>query len=528
MRREPISVLSPLLILITLCAGVGTSVAWPSGPFPVGDGQVDAVFAVEGGGAILVHSSWLIGHVAQRLDADGAFLWGSGVQVAPLSTSPSPALASDGARGLWVGRVERLWPDSWVSVRHVDGDGVVGEPVTALTLPTNYAGSLDLISDRNGGVFVIIYGDVYQETPLTIQHLDSSGALAAPTSGVVANDSQRCPQYTQVQAICDAAGDLFLAWTERSDSAIQGLRAQKMSDQCTSSWQEVGLPGVGTFGNTIQALVPDDAGGSYFLYASESVQRALHVDESGAPSWAEPVTLGAGYWWRGVSDSYGGIYALVMHGDCSATTAHVQHINQAGTLGHAEPGIQVASGLFCDPILADAAAVPDSRIAVGAIPTGSSGVVRSVASDGLLSDPIAFAAPETWFTIISMADASMLIVWSSDDEVSAQRILPQWPTSISESNVPARFDLGSAVPNPFNPHTLISFSLEMDAEVELVVYDLSGHRVKTLFSGNVEAGRHEALWDGRDDAGHRVSSGMYLYQMVTGGVGATKRVVLLK
>jgi flagellar hook assembly protein FlgD len=63
---------------------------------------------------------------------------------------------------------------------------------------------------------------------------------------------------------------------------------------------------------------------------------------------------------------------------------------------------------------------------------------------------------------------------------------------------------------------------------EIVVYDVRGRRVRTLVNKFVPAGYHEAVWDGRDDFGNRVASGVYLYQLRAGGVAETRKMVLLK
>jgi hypothetical protein len=88
--------------------------------------------------------------------------------------------------------------------------------------------------------------------------------------------------------------------------------------------------------------------------------------------------------------------------------------------------------------------------------------------------------------------------------------------------------LGGARPNPFNPSTTIAYSLGRAGSAELVVYDLSGRRVKTLVSGYIDAGSHEARWDGRDEYGRRVASGVYAYRLITDEFSETKRMVLLK
>ena len=100
---------------------------------------------------------------------------------------------------------------------------------------------------------------------------------------------------------------------------------------------------------------------------------------------------------------------------------------------------------------------------------------------------------------------------------------------VSTSAPPVRQSmLGQNIPNPFNPRTMITYSLEAPGHTELTIYDVSGRRVKTLVSGFVEAGQQEAQWDGRDDSGKRVASGVYLYRLVAGEFRETKRMVLLK
>jgi hypothetical protein len=73
--------------------------------------------------------------------------------------------------------------------------------------------------------------------------------------------------------------------------------------------------------------------------------------------------------------------------------------------------------------------------------------------------------------------------------------------------------LDDAAPNPFNPRTTLRFTLDHADVVRLDVFDAAGHRVRTVVDGAFAAGAHEAEWDGRDDAGRSVASGVYLMQL---------------
>jgi hypothetical protein len=83
-------------------------------------------------------------------------------------------------------------------------------------------------------------------------------------------------------------------------------------------------------------------------------------------------------------------------------------------------------------------------------------------------------------------------------------------------------------PNPFNPMTVIRFSLESRTHVSLAVYDVAGRRVSTLLDGIVEAGDQRALWDGRDGRGRSLPSGVYLYRLRAGAFTETRKMTLVR
>ncbi len=83
-------------------------------------------------------------------------------------------------------------------------------------------------------------------------------------------------------------------------------------------------------------------------------------------------------------------------------------------------------------------------------------------------------------------------------------------------------------PNPFNPRTTIAFSLPKAAPCRLAVYALDGRRVRSLLEESREAGRHEVVWDGRDDAGSRVPSGLYFARLEFGGEVRMEKLALVK
>jgi hypothetical protein len=88
--------------------------------------------------------------------------------------------------------------------------------------------------------------------------------------------------------------------------------------------------------------------------------------------------------------------------------------------------------------------------------------------------------------------------------------------------------LAVARPNPFNACATIQYTLEKGGATEIIVYDVNGRLVRTLVSGYAPAGVHEVIWDGRNDSGNRVASGLYLYRLRTGDVVETRKMILLR
>jgi len=89
-------------------------------------------------------------------------------------------------------------------------------------------------------------------------------------------------------------------------------------------------------------------------------------------------------------------------------------------------------------------------------------------------------------------------------------------------------ELRGNFPNPFNPITTIGFSLVEKSDVVLTVYNIKGQRVKTLIRGSMDSGHHTVTWNGTDDHGQIMSSGVYFYRMTAGEFTSVRRMILMK
>ncbi|HOZ01622.1 MAG TPA: FlgD immunoglobulin-like domain containing protein, partial [Candidatus Syntrophosphaera sp.] len=86
----------------------------------------------------------------------------------------------------------------------------------------------------------------------------------------------------------------------------------------------------------------------------------------------------------------------------------------------------------------------------------------------------------------------------------------------------------SNYPNPFNPSTTISLSLSKDSPVSVKIYNVKGQCVKTLLDGNAKAGIQNLVWNGTDNQGKAVTSGIYLVKLSGNGFSNSHKMTLLK
>ncbi|MGB2696781.1 MAG: T9SS type A sorting domain-containing protein, partial [Candidatus Zixiibacteriota bacterium] len=95
-------------------------------------------------------------------------------------------------------------------------------------------------------------------------------------------------------------------------------------------------------------------------------------------------------------------------------------------------------------------------------------------------------------------------------------------------NLPEKFVLYQNYPNPFNPSTKIEFSMSEGAQVRLGIYDITGRRVKKLLDEALPSGHWSIVWNGEDDKGMEVASGVYFYRLKTYQYTQTRKMVIVR
>ncbi len=99
---------------------------------------------------------------------------------------------------------------------------------------------------------------------------------------------------------------------------------------------------------------------------------------------------------------------------------------------------------------------------------------------------------------------------------------------IEIDQVPDRFALEQNYPNPFNPTTVIKYSLPMQSKVKIVVYNVLGRQIKILVDAVQTAGEHSVYWNGSDKNENKITSGIYLYKIITDNYFSSRKMILLK
>jgi hypothetical protein len=99
---------------------------------------------------------------------------------------------------------------------------------------------------------------------------------------------------------------------------------------------------------------------------------------------------------------------------------------------------------------------------------------------------------------------------------------------LGSSIVPETFTLDQNRPNPFNPETEISYSLPEGCDVKLDIYNITGQKVTTIVDQYQDAGTHSVIWNGHDESGNQVASGIYFYRLTTNAYTEAKKMILMK
>jgi hypothetical protein len=474
-------------------ASAGVSVCSATGE------QTDPDVATDGsGGAIF---TWVDARTnppytdiyAQRFNSSGVAQWtANGLAVSdPAESQKYPVIVSDGAGGAIVAWQDQLFSNAYdIRAQRIDGTGapqwlMQGENVC--TAPLNQS-SLQMISDGDQGA-IMAWNDerAYASTNWDIyaQRMEKHGYWGYP-----------CPlNPAGADVPYDQGGVVLLTW----DASYLDAFPEELVTRYVI-WRST--DGV--------AYSPLDSIDAYYL---ESYQYAAATtadsSESGTATHCFKIranTFMALYWWE----------------------SEVIACHSVDNLTPVPPTAVVAEQSF-EPAGLNLTWAPNTEpdLAGYAVYRGTSADFVPDALS-LVASPMEaswFDGDWRWnsgfFYKVSALDAN-------GNESGFALVAPDNVSGVKGAEAPRASYLAQNFPNPFNPATRIGFGLKTPARVSLRIYDAAGRLVRMLVEGNRPAGTYAEPWDGKDDGGRVVASGIYFYRLDAGAFTQTRKMVLLK
>lgn len=456
----------------------------------------------------------------QRIRADGSLLTTFGTDLAGTdgTSYESPGLVRDGQGGVilaWLGPNSANM-QAEIYAQRFDPDGVTlwSEPKK---VSETQAWRKDPVytSDGAGGIVIawreIVETPTYHTAQILAQRLGPNGAPLWGSSAVVISTTGFL--YGSLAVGNDGRGGFVVTWPDaRGAASTQGTAyAQRLDLSGAASWSPGGMPVATTPTESAVGVVADAQGGVYvgmFRREPDFDLFVQHLDANGSALW-DPVGVRVGAQKIG---SYGplGRFQLQMVSDAASgtvvswsenvepvsageTDCRAQRFNPAGKLLWGSDGAPVS--------MASA-----SQYSPQMIPDGKGGAT------------LAWTHGSLYTTIGSDVYGQHI---NSQGKVGT----PATPIA-SATPIETRLSLQSIRPNPMSEQSTIEFSIPVSSRVRVSVLDVSGHRVRVLFEGMLEAGVHEMPFDGRSVRGTRLPAGLYFVSVEDGHERQTRRIVV--
>jgi hypothetical protein len=553
--------------------------------------QREASIASDGsGGAFIAWSDFRgadLDIYVQHVGAAGTLLWNSsGVAVCTAALDQTePHILADGAGGCivaWVdGRGGGAQGD--IYAQRVRSNGAVSWKANGAVVSTanGYKNQLCMVSDMKGGA-ILAWSDYRFGGDMYAQKLRPNSSIAWAVGGVAvcaASNAQVNPAM-----VSDAKYGAIITWVDMRSSLLD-VYAQRIDSLGSVKWAANGVgvcvdPGV----QTDPKVSPDGEGGAFFAWIDQrddnSDLYAGRVAPNGVLKWASngihicssvndvtelnmlPILRkSAGIIWADARDGATDIYAQGVDSTGDILLDPDGRV-VCDTVGAQEYPTGVTDGANCavlawvDYRSSDAdiyAARIDSNATFVATLLQSSeakwtaGGVKiewtlSEAGSGMRFSILRTPAGANDFAALGGADISSRgMAYSFIDRSALPGQSYVYRVDVSDEDglrplfetqavsVPARpLALDQNSPNPFNPSTTIRFYLPDRCVARLDVFDAAGKIVRHLAGGVLEQGTHTVQWNGRDEAGNRVSSGVYFYKLRAGKESLSRKMVLVR
>ena len=475
----------------------------------------------------------------QKASPAGELLWGDGVTVADAEQDcqlPQLVASLDGEVLLVYSRMTYGWPvlrDLWAQKFNS-----AGQPVWLADTPISEAGGISAwadiqtISDGDGGIFSAWADDRDNNMMLSawVQGVSSDGNPTMPVNGVELSTEGSQHHMSPKIAWVPEAGNLIAFWEEKNSNQNQGaIYGQRLSPAGERLWGDSGMGFQGIHEEFHMILAASHMPHHQaIVYYSEfeagsvlySDLYAIGVDMDGEFVWGDPEVLlcdvtsqklhpaisqcSQNQWifaWEDDRNGNGDIYA--------------QNLNIDGTLGYGEFPSGVSGRVTLEGGTGNVFQAMVAALGWGTAPDHS-GYYFLELEPGTYDLTAALTGYNTE-TIVDVVveegvveqELNFTLIW--DEQSTAELASPQQITLLHN------------YPNPFNPTTMIEFSLSAPQEIQLTVHNLQGQQVAMLASGIHNTGVHPIRFDGTG-----LASGIYIYRLTAGVDVVTQKMILLR
>lgn len=541
------------------------------------------------GGAIIAWTDnrWVSGRdiFAQRIDASGTVQWdANGVWVGvETGWQFDPRVISDGAGGAiiaWQDRRTSGTTGTDIYVQRINSAGAAQWATNGVVVCSATGDQIthDIVSDGAGGA-ILTWEDQRTFSDIYAQRIDASGNAMWTADGIVV----ALPSYVaNPKIVSDTKHGAIIAWED--NRTYRDIYAQRIRADGTPLWTADGIamcPSASGYQIEMR-LAPDGEGGAIMVLMDNREGSEDHniyaqkVDSSGTILWnadgAGVCTAAGDQDWPDVAgDGEGG--AIFTWEDERGTDEDVyaQRIAADGTVAWSSGGIGIS--LAAD-IQRQARIIPDGLTGAyiawvderstskdifvshvnkaGQVPTLLASFWTSVAGHSItvgwslseagvrLSHRIFRAAGNAGFEELQLTPTAQGMEFTITDRDVRPGQTYRYRVYSRDSNgesllfttepltaAPVALRLEQNYPNPFKPGTSISFSIPAPARVVIAVFDVSGRYVATVTDKRYPAGTGQVSWDGTDDTGARVGSGVFFYRLSVGKKTLTKKMIMM-
>ncbi len=443
----------------------------------------------------------------QRLSASGSPQWtADGV---PVCSDPAgqqrPRCVSDGAGGAVITWIDLRNGDPDVYAQRVDASGTPqwttdGVCVATWAWPNNQIDP-ELVSDGAGGAIIVWQDGRYYDYDIYAQRVDASGAAQWTANGVAicqASGHQDLPQI-----IPDGAGGAIMTWHDgRPGATAPDIYAGRIDGSGIPQWTTDGVALCLAAGDQRDMRIVGTASGAIIAWTDgrlgmgEEDVYAQCLNSSGTVQWSStgaPFCTASGYQvLRAITGDGAGAIAIWAdeRGGIGTEDLYAQRLDGLGASQWEEDGVRVCGA-------------DDQQYVCCMVGDGAGGMI---------------AAWEDRRSGLSEEDLYALRVYASGETPT---------TDVGDPADGLRLHLHNA-PNPFVHGTTIEFELRQPRALALHIVDASGRRLRDLAIGTLMPGPQSIHWDGRDDEGRSLESGIYYVQLRTDGARQRQRLVRIR